>query len=93
MAATTFTSSHLLAVLRFKMDALAYSATVAVFGGGGLKAAMQIIRLLWVGNEFAQPVGATSKIVGVADNQWRKLFYGSVGGSLEQPCFVGGSGG
>ena len=75
------------------MDALVLAITDRFGILGKRQSAVQVIRLLWVGNEFAQPVGATSKIVGVADNQWRKLFYGSVGGSLEQPCFVGGSGG
>ena len=75
------------------MNALVLAITDRFDVLGKCQSTMQIIRLLWVGDEFAQPVGAASKAVGVADNKWRKLLFGSVGGSLEQPCYVGrGSG-
>jgi len=75
------------------MNALVLAITDRFDVLGKCQSTMQIVRFLWVGNESAQPVGAASKAVGVADNQWRKLLFGSVGGSLEQPCSVGGGGG
>jgi hypothetical protein len=51
------------------MNALAYSATVAVFGGGGLKVAMRCFGLLWAEldwGSFATPFA----VVHVADYKW-----------------------
>jgi len=75
------------------MNALVLAITYGLDVLGKCQSTMQTVGLLWVGNEFAQPVRAASKVVGMVDNQWRKLFFGSVGGSLEQSRFVGWGGG
>ena len=49
-------------------------------------------KLLWVGLDIAQPIGAASKVIAVAYNEWRHLQCGTVGVNLEQSGRMGWSG-
>lgn len=50
-------------------------------------------KLLWVGLDVAQPIGAASKVIAVAYNKWRYLQGRAIGVNLEQSGRMGWSGG
>lgn len=49
-------------------------------------------KLLWVGLDVAQSIGAASKVIAVAYNEWRPLQCRTVGVNLEQSGRMGWSG-
>ena len=59
---------------------------------GKCKSTLYAFRLLWAGNDLAQPVGAPFAAVAVAHNQRGKLQFSGTGGHLEQFGNVGGGG-
>ena len=59
---------------------------------GKCQNAVRDFKLLWAGLDIAQSIGAASKVITMAYNEWRQLQRRTVGVNLEQSGRMGWSG-
>ena len=75
------------------MNALVLDTACRLGFLGKCQNSVRDFKLLWAGLDVAQPIGAASKVIAVAYNEWRSLQCGTVGVNLEQFGRMGWSGG